>query len=283
MLTYKYTFNLITEKICLEDETDWSSLGFTVGTDVFKYLFKITSPLGAVVYETTGFSTDNYSSPDIADICKDLPTVTSGEPMVGEYIVEIKVDVNGTDQFTSTKTAKLCEKSLISENLEVNVNCDTSSIQTVDRNNYGVFDTIVREHNLFYPSALEEDPSTTTTAQNDVTPIYTGTWAVKVEATVTYLLSEGVYLVKLYETSKEFKVDCDSSLCKFLCCFTKYRARLIATMKTNSALAATMRLNYGLAFDEWNLARQMKSCGKEVSEDVLNNIYTLKKVGFMKH
>jgi len=277
MLSFKYTINTITKKICLEDETDWTSLGFNTGTDTFSFLYNIVDPLGNLVYKTTGYDSDDFSSADVDNICKDLSTITGGDLMSGDYVVNIKAQVTGdTEIYTQDKTINFCTKlGSTTGTIKQEIDCSKSLIKTTDTTSYGNFDSIVRAHTLYYPSSLENDPIVSVLKTNTVTPIYTGTWTVKVVATVTYLLSANVYQVEKLETIEEFKVDCDETLCKFICCFDKFRGRLLKKIATNPLEAESMRKDYNLAFNEWQLAKQMKYCGKEVPESMLQNIYTL--------
>jgi len=78
--------------------------GYTL-TDV-KGIFKITGPLG-VIYQNTGWDTDDYSLPDIEGTTPDwdkgsiaLPLDSGGKTLLGVYKVEYKVTLDGTGTTT---------------------------------------------------------------------------------------------------------------------------------------------------------------------------------------
>lgn len=267
MFTFQYTINLITEKLCLEDITDWTSLGFDVNTDTFSYNYIVKNPLGEVIYETT--------TSDINNKCVDLSTITGGDIMEGEYDISIEVEINGTDNYDLNKKVKVCDSYSATENIELDITCYNSTLKSYDKTNYGTYKNITREHTLFYPPSLELDEKVTTNILNKVTPIYTGTWTVRTINTVTYEVETNILLIKKFEFTKEFVVSCDNSLCKFICCFDKFRTRMIAKMKVNPTEGDKMLKSYTLAFNEWTLAKNMIDCGKEVPQNIYDNIYSL--------
>ena len=84
ILRVKKEFNLINGNITLTDITNWSGAGI-IAPDTASILLKLVAPTGAIVYQNSGFDTNDFSSPDF-DLNNDTFVETMPQDVLGNYI-----------------------------------------------------------------------------------------------------------------------------------------------------------------------------------------------------
>ncbi len=101
--TVKKTFNFITGVLTLADVTDWATLGvnlkgsnFPANTNELKVNFKITDPTGNTVFESAGYSTNDYTTATWNETqiipystTYSLPTDINGVYLNGTYSISV--------------------------------------------------------------------------------------------------------------------------------------------------------------------------------------------------
>ena len=267
-LRVKKEFNLVNGDLDLTDLTNFAGLG-VIAPNTWATLVKIVDPTGAVVYQNTGFDTDNYNSPDFDNatdtLNESIPTDVLGNYITGTYTIDLKCQViQGDDTIygSATTTSFVCGCTTV-VSIDVDVDYATAVITTTDTTNYGAYVSLTRSHTI-YPPPISGLPSQSTSDTTNVyTNIVTTTWSVQIESTIVTLKANDTYITCEVSGSKEFLVEADT-LCKTLCVLKTYRADLFK--KFGKVNTAEMERAWSLAMDEYVLAIQATRCGRPQSE-----------------
>lgn len=247
-----------------------------------------------------------------------LPLGTNGLPLPAEYQFSYRVvynpDVNilpnpnaGTSTIVKTFTYNLVDPVPC---LEVAVNCLASSLSSTDDTVYdiqGTTYTIVRQHTLYPPPASGASVMSGNLQTLVYSPIITQTWTAELISTVTYSVSNGIFVILTVEALKEFNVNCDTNLSNILCCLINVqkeyeamecvnpvKAEIIKSSRLDPTLqhltlflAAQQAGNPNKMASEYAAILEASGCGNDcgcsgdtpvavpITPGVLNNIYNL--------
>jgi len=258
--------------VLVEDVSDALTL---TGTQTIKYLYKITSPNGTIIYKNAGYDTDTYTTSDKGtSVTYNLPLTTSGEPEAGAYIIYVKAQFADSafplTDFTTSKTTTtselcMCDVKTISINLSYDVLGNPSTFTSTDTTDYsGSLDyyALSRTHTVRPPlaSGLSNLVGTSTTLV--YSSIWTGSWESMVQSYVTYRgfnSNDSTYSYFTYYcvgSDSEIVVS-DSVLCKMYCGLKSLEAQVAASVGRVKE-DFVYKLNLGNA--EMFLALQSFSC-----------------------
>lgn len=211
----------------ITDVTPYALAGVSSG-DILGYakVDLTTSDGTTTVYDNIGGST-----PDLVRAVGDvsnripLPVDSDGNILKGTYTIRyVGVDSTGVHaDFDQSYTVDyLTASPKIMSNLVID--CGNSRITSKDVTNYGTgYVSFTRQHKLYPPTTLSMSPYSTTTDTLVVTSIYTQTWAVEIITELVYDTISTLPFTRRISGVREFTVDCDTNLCKILCCLTNIK------------------------------------------------------------
>lgn len=216
--------------VLIEDVSDALSL---TGTQTIKYLYKITSPSGTVIYKNTGFDTDTYTTSDkLYSAVSNLPLTTIGEPEAGAYKIIIKAQFADsafpltdftTSKTTITKELCMCDSKTIAIDLTYDVNASTfTSTDATDYSGSLDFYSLARTHTIVPPVASGLTNLVGSSTSLIFTGIWTGVWQSLIQSYVSYRGyndNDSTYSYFTYYCvgDDDEKVVSDSILCKMYC------------------------------------------------------------------
>lgn len=253
---------------------DISALGLT-GTEEAKFLFKITSPSGTVIYKNAGYDAGTYTITNVGySATSNLPLTTSGLPEEGKYKVEIKVrytddNTAGTPTYTySTKTILtselcMCDLKKVSINHTYDIDALTfTSKDTTDYNGSLTFHSLSRVHTVRPPLASGFADLVGSATNEIYGGLYAGNWQSLIKSYVTlkgYNDDNATYsYFQFYWTGeKDSDVVNDDTICKMYCGF-KSLETAASTAKGTAKTALQVKLANGAAI--LVLAMNAKKC-----------------------
>jgi hypothetical protein len=285
-------FDLTTGNLTLTDISNYAG-ALTLASPYRIYgLFQVIDPNGTVVYINSGYTLDDFSSPDVdinaSDFTKviTIPTATGGGYLFGTYTVNYKVQVIEnfgttnlpTNIVTKLDSGNLCQPFPDNCTSTFELNSKTAIIKNTDTTAYGAYSSITRVHSLIPPPLSNQPTQTgnqTVLVYNSGVP-YTGTWSWLIESTLTYAVGNNTTIIVEVTGEGEQVVVCDTNFCKLLCVLLKYRATFL---KKIAARAATQQEwnDYNFVWDDYVAAYQAQLCGKSSSEiqKYIDNIYNI--------
>jgi len=258
---------------------DVTSLSLS-GTESVKFLFKVTSPAGNVIYKNTGYDGDVYTVSDrTTDVIYTMPLTAGGEPQEGQYKIEIKIkyadSATPANDFTTSKTILspnycLCDKPTIE--IGQSYDCDLAIFSSVDNTSYSsstlTFSALSRTHIIRPPLASGLGDQTNTTATLQLSNLWTGTYQSQVKSWVSFIgantyngasdttLSECLF----YQTGEaSVEVICNDVLCEMYCGLKKIEAKYKSEL--NVVEKAKLLNKMTLGADYLTMAKESRGCG----------------------
>ena len=258
---------------------DVTSLSLS-GTETVKFLFKVTSPAGNVIYKNTGYDSGTYTTSDrTTDVIYTMPLTAGGQPQEGNYKIEIKIQyadsATPANDFTTSKTILspkycLCDKPTI--DISLGYDCDSAIFTSTDNTSYSsgtlTFSALSRTHIIRPPLPSGLGDQTASTAVFDLTNLWTGTYQSEIKSWVSFIgantyngasdttLSECLF----YQTgSKETEVICNDVLCEMYCGLKKIEAKYKA--EVNSVEKGRLLSKMTLGADYLTMAKESRGCG----------------------
>lgn len=277
----KVTFvKTASQKIKIQDLTNWVGLGMSFPSDAVLINFKVVSPSGVVLYQNTNFATPDMDV-GASDLVLDnvtFPNAATGDPLEGGYIIyaTIQYTPDGESALTYVilETHTYSSTSLPVVAIEHDVDCINGRLTSRDVTNYPSSYTLdSRVHTFYYPRPVPLDPVVTDVASKIISPLYTGTGTTTIASTITVNLSGGTYAQWLIEGDKEILVQCDFSLCDISCCMETVWRRY-SDVKSRNTVEANKYLQQmqDIVF-LWHLIRTNLDCGEnEKAADHLTEI-----------
>lgn len=273
-----YVFSPTTPKnfVRVEDVTDVSLAGY----EEVKFLFKITSPAGNVLYKNAGYDTDDYSVSDFgSDEIYTMPLTANGDVQEGKYKIDIKIQFTDSDtpanDFTTSKTiytAKycLCDKPTVKLNLAYD--CDLATFTSTDETSYSSKDltyySLDRTHIISPPLSSGLGNQTSDLEEFVLDNLWTGSYEAQVKSSVVFrgantynddaepTLSDFMFYVT---GADETHVECNDVLCEMYCGAKKIESKYKA--EKNSKIKENYLKLLNLASDYLNFAKESRSCG----------------------
>lgn len=215
---------------------DISALGLT-GTEEAKFLFKITSPSGTVIYKNAGYDAGTYTTTNVGySATSNLPLTTSGLPEEGKYKVEIKVrytddNTAGSPTYTySTKTiltSELCMCDLKTVSINHTYDIDAMTFTSKDTTSYNgslTYHSLSRVHTVRPPLASGFADLVGSATSEIYGGLYAGNWQSTVKSYVTLKgynddNATWSYFQFYWTGEKDSDVVNDDTICKMYCGF----------------------------------------------------------------
>lgn len=268
----KFRYDLATKQVTFTDTTDYAAQSINKA-DV-TVVIKAETSGGGVFYNNT-----NHGVPDIdPDVSLDstivipLPLDGSGLPLQDDYTFTLEwQETSGVPyEVTKVKTETLSYSSPTVD-ISMDVDCITPRLTATDDSNYtvgGITPAIVRAFAIHYPPSVPTADVTGTGSS-----VYTSTFYTVADSTVehsssltstlTYDLTNGIYIEDSVTGSKVIQVSCDGDLCDIYCCIRSQWNRYQAAKGNNNDVLALSELK---KFQEITSLAQMVGtalkCGK---------------------
>lgn len=239
-IKYKFSFFVnypTTPKHSLSFEDVSSSLTLT-GTQTVKYIVKVTSPSGTVIYKNTGFDTNSYAVDDKGDTFAyptiTLPLATNGDPEEGAYTIIVKAQFADSafplTDFTTSKTIVtqelcMCDKKTVSISLTYDALSSPTTFTSTDTTSYSGsldFYSLARTHTVRPPLASGLSDLVGSSSTLVYSSIWTGSWQSMIQSYVTFRGLNDTDATYSYFTyyctgSDSEVVVSDSLICKMYC------------------------------------------------------------------
>ena len=275
------TFNLTVSpsKFNLTDNTDYSSVPTVPLADVTG-LFKIQDPLGNIVYENSGYASDNFTAPDIdANVSLDfntisIPLTSGGDEIKGVYTILYKIKIS-----SYVSPNDIIEKTFSYDfqydepcvDIDLSYNCKASQIKMVDNTVYGDFFVETANPNKWVvtaPTGSGLTPANGTGMSYTVTPISTKLWQVTLQTLGNYTYTDGLVVSVDIKGYDSIDVICDDGECEIYECLKALEKQYANALCNNPTVAETSRNNLLDAQMYFNLYRSALNCGK--TQDALD-------------
>lgn len=274
-LSIQTTFNLTSspKKFNLTDNTDYASSPTVPLSDV-EGLFKIQDPLGNIVYENLGYSTNDFTTPDIDAVVSldfnsvDLPLTSDGDVIKGAYIILYKIKIA-----SYSPPNDVIEKSFTYDyqyeepcvNIDLSYNCKTSTLTMVDNTPYGDYFSETANPNKWEvtaPAGSGLTPANGTGKSYSVTPIATKQWQVNMTTLAVYTYPDGLIVSDTIKGYDSVEVVCDDGECEIYECLKALEKEYANALCNNPTVAEKKRDTLLNAQMYFNLYRSALNCGK---------------------
>jgi hypothetical protein len=261
MGNFKVKFDLVNDKIELVDIS---------GAETFKGIFKITGPGNIPVYENVNFETPDLSEGANLFNTISIPKDIKGKTVFGKYTFKYQHEGSAA----GTRIVDFCEIFPSEVKIETEVDCLSGILTSLDRTSYGnKVLTLERAHIVYYPSALEKEPVTSSSSKITVTPIFTKTWTTKIESFLVYGIGEEDTIEVIIKGIKETNVSCDFSLCELSCCLIVLNKKYLQAKFTNSTQAKYHYEQLSRVVQLSIIFGNMMKCGQGVkAKEILDEI-----------
>jgi len=283
----RYDLSGVTPTICIQADS--------VGPNeaLVEYIYKITTPSGAIVWEGSFTSPDATGNADI--FCKDLPLFNGAIEWSGsDFTVVATMKDTANLEFSQTQTAQICPprgNSVAGSNygqscINVQVKCDAAEVLLSDCTDYaykGYTKTLVSKTItiIFPPDADGTTPAPVVIVGfNDYAQPITanGNYEVRLETIYTYTIDDSNTVTILYTTynqvtgiHKPFVVECYIDLCPLLCEYQEFIAETEALCGKNEVKYVENNRILSLINGKILLVMMNKDCGKPVGS-LINQI-----------
>ena len=274
-LSIQTTFNLTSspKKFNLTDNTDYASSPTVPLSDV-EGLFKIQDPLGNIVYENLGYSTNDFTTPDIDAVVSldfnsvDLPLTSDGDVIKGAYIILYKIKIasysppNDVIEKSFTYDYRYEEPCV---NIDLSYNCKTSTLTMVDNTPYGDYFSETANPNKWEvtaPAGSGLTPANGTGKSYSVTPIATKQWQVNMTTLAVYTYPDGLIVSDTIKGYDSVEVVCDDGECEIYECLKALEKEYANALCNNPTVAEKKRDTLLNAQMYFNLYRSALNCGK---------------------
>lgn len=272
-ISYISTFDYNNQELVITDTRDYAGEGLAAGVGIFK----ITDPLGNVIYENAGFATDSFASGDV--IFGTSNTFSTALPLSGGVIIEgiytviMKNQVTGPVETSLTQTYNYANPT-VTQDVDVTINVDVPSILVEDSTAYGSGASLTRAWTVYYPSSLGLSNVTGTAGSillQAPTDVYTGSYQAKLVTTVSYTVGANAALgttthimSAVFTTTKAFTVD-NSTLCAGYACVLAMENHYQSLLTTDVNDAADFKPRLDHAIRLMNLIMAGMKCGEDVT------------------
>lgn len=251
-LSSTFQYNQSPKRFKFEDTTDYTGQSVALA-DVTGVFTSITGPNGLI------YSNTNHGSPDIdpdvslINTSINLPLDASGNVLEGTYTVVYEVqDTSGTPFTVSTTKTHTLSYTAPTVNLSLTVDIIAPLLTSTDNTNYTVNlinPTIVRDHDIFYPAALEVAPIEGTTKQVTTDVIYVVAnkdlqYSSRLTADITYDLDtvNDWHIEDQISGEQYLDVNADGQICDVYCCIRKQWNRYLNEKAVGNELLAKQYL-----------------------------------------
>lgn len=278
-LTYTSLFKLLqtsapANSISVSDATNWLAIGVDTGAgDTIEYLYKVLDPASLPVYQNNGYDTDDFSSPDSANLLNKLLFLASnGKAVTGMYQLYVKVKV--VDDGDTVYAEKLLQFNLCPSavnqkaSVKITFDCSTAVAKATDLTAYRVpgFEFVSKTRALtIYPP--ETSGQADVTGSGDIVTITDllapATYEADVITDAVYRTANGLITLNIhYDANTENKSACDDVLCKMYCALSKLESHYTELVNNPTMQRPALELWVKGAL-YYQLAKEARMCGNE--------------------
>ena len=248
---------MITTKVITTIDFTAKTLTVVEGASILSdedLIFKIVDPTGTTIYMNDGFSTTDFSSPDIeqgesSELVVDMPTDSDDVILQGTYTLYYLSSKGKGHGGTITLTYCLTEPTV---DVSLEYLCRSSSITSTDNTDYDIYcscsksevtPNITRTHTVKYPTTMEVAIAdvVSTAATVTITPIWTKYWVSRVTSALIYNMPSPAYtgdttyrVTGTITGIAETTVVCDSCLCLLYECISSVITKWLSIKETAS-------------------------------------------------
>ena len=251
---------MITTKVITTIDFTAKTLTVEEGASILsgeKLILKIIDPTGTTIYVNGGYSTDDFSNPDIeegqsSELIINLPTDFNDVILQGVYTLYYISSKGITEKYERgiiTLTYCLTEPTV---DVSLEYSCRSSSITSTDNTDYDIYcpcsnsdvtPNVTRTHTVKYPTTMETPIAdvVSTAATVTITPIWTKYWVSRVTSGLVYDMPSDcytgntTYIVTGTVTGiAEATVVCDSCLCLLYECISSVISKWLSIKETAS-------------------------------------------------
>lgn len=236
--------------------------------------FEVVDPSGVIL------SVIDFPSKDIDPALGQTTyevVLPNGFAMFGWFIIRGVIKDADGKEYEIKVVKNICEpkgfkNGVVKGSFDANVNCEAPKIsltETTDMSYAGLSPyRKTKEGVLYYPKGTLNDLAFTFTpfeiaGSNDV---YTGSYTVRNKTIAEYDLGDLVYVHVSYNTSHDFEVNCNSTLCKVLCCVQDMMKTYEDDCKSNKGKDAKAKLDK-IALPLM-IATLKEKCGQNAGDEI---------------
>jgi hypothetical protein len=255
-----------------------------------EYIYKITTPSGAIVWEGSFTSPDATGNADV--FCKDLPEFNHAiEWSGGDFAVVATMRDTAALEFSQTISIQICPprgNNIAGTNygavrIAPQVKCDAGQLLLSDSSNYdykGYVKTLVsKTWTLILPAdpdtGIQPSPIVITGGFNDVLfdINYSGAYEARLVTIYSYAIATGQTLIIKYTSYNQntgvhlpVAVECNIDLCPLLCEYEEFLAETEMLCGKNEVKYTNNQRILSLINSKILAVNMRKSCGKPVGE-----------------
>lgn len=193
-----------------------------------------------------GVQVISFKNSGDVEVTTGVPNSTSGSATIGfpavttgAFATIAKVTVTATTTYTEEFVYAWVGCDTVDLNLCVSSNCYTSQLTAIDATSYPSYITLSRTLVIQYPRLANGSPVlspvTTTQSSKTIGPnIYTGNYTVSLEAAMTWVQDDGLYVAQTLTSYKEENVQCTNGLCGLSECINAYRVAYMTALSEGS-------------------------------------------------
>lgn len=277
-------YSLINGAASITDISNYTGIGI-VSPDTVKILLYIQDSTGQPLYKSSGYDTANFTTPDLQPLLGTatfnftLPQTVTGDYLVGQYTINMKVQVDESGQITNA--FKVLYQNIspscagVVPNVQSAVSYNTAEVGVTDNTSYGTYTSLSNTLSIYPPAPTQLAGQSFTANGTPATLIYqpaqgtypyTGVWTWTLSTDITYTDPiTGASTTCRIQDQGTFEVV-QSQLCKVLCVIKKYRTQAIQTASTQELNGKLMMSQLQKAEGEYLLAFAAERCGRPQSE-----------------
>lgn len=255
-----------------------------------EYIYKITTPSGAIVWEGSFTSPDATGNADV--FCKDLPEFNHAiEWSGGDFTVVATMRDTAALEFSQTISIQICPprgNNIAGTNygavrIAPQVKCDSAQLLLSDSSNYdykGYVKTLVsKTWTLILPAdpdtGVQPSPIVISGGFNDVLfdITYNGAYEARLVTIYSYAIATGQTLIIKYTSYNQntgvhlpVAVECNIDLCPLLCEYEEFLAETEMLCGKNEVKYTNNQRILSLINSKILAVNMRKSCGKPVGE-----------------
>jgi len=272
-ISFTAAFDVISQQLTLTDTRDYVGEGLLAGVGIFK----VTDPLGNVIYENVGFASSSFATGDVIfgtnNTFSTILPASGGSIIEGTYTVEMKNQVTGSIVTELTQSYNYSNPN-VTQDVDVSVNIDVPSVLIEDSTVYGAGSSVSRAWTVYYPASLGLADITSSAGSillQNPTAIYTGGYEAKLISTVVYTVdadatlgTDGHTVNAVFDTIEKFTVD-KSTLCEVYSCVLAMENHYQTLLDTDTNEAADCKPRLDHAIRLMNLIMAGIKCGEDVT------------------
>lgn len=248
---------MITTKVITTIDFTAKTLTVVEGASILsdeELIFKIINPTGTTIYINDGFSTTDFSSPDIeqgesSELVVDMPTDSDDVILQGTYTLYYLSSKGKRHGGTITVRYCITEPTV---DVSLEYSCRSAELTSTDNSEYNVYcpcsasditPSITRTHTVSYPTTMETPiPDIVDTGATITTPdLWTKLWVSKISSALVYKMPSAAYtgdttyrVTGTVTGISEATVVCDSCLCLLYECISSVISKWLSIKETAS-------------------------------------------------